>query len=143
MERSKRTVGWRTTIRSPSPLTDDLDPTTARARAYDLVLNGFEVGGGSIRIHRADIQRRVFEALGLSQDEIEEKFGHLLRAFRYGAPPHGGVAMGIDRLVMLLAGKDTLRDVTAFPKAQSGQPIRSPARRRPSTGPNSPSWACG
>jgi aspartyl-tRNA synthetase len=104
-----------------APLTDDLDPTTARARAYDLVLNGFEVGGGSIRIHQADVQRRVFEALGLSGDEIEEKFGHLLRAFRYGAPPHGGIAMGVDRLVMLLAGKDTLRDVTAFPKAQSGQ----------------------
>jgi len=84
------------------------------------VLNGFELGGGSIRIHRPDVQHRVFEALGLSDDEIQEKFGHLLTAFRYGVPPHGGIAMGIDRLVMLMAGKETLRDVTAFPKAQSG-----------------------
>lgn len=103
-----------------APLTDDLEPTTAKARAYDLTLNGFEIGGGSIRIHRPDIQQRVFEALGLPPEEIEEKFGHLIRAFRFGAPPHGGIAMGIDRLVMLLAGKDSLRDVTAFPKAQSG-----------------------
>jgi aspartyl-tRNA synthetase len=102
------------------PLSDDLDPTSAKARAYDLVLNGFEVGGGSIRIHRPDVQERVFEVLGLGHAEIEEKFGHLLRAFRYGAPPHGGIAMGVDRLVMLLAGKDAIRDVTAFPKAQSG-----------------------
>jgi aspartyl-tRNA synthetase len=103
-----------------APLTDDLMPETARSRAYDLVLNGFEVGGGSIRIHEPDVQERVFEVLGLQDAEIEEKFGHLLRAFRYGAPPHGGVAMGLDRLVMLLAGKESLRDVTAFPKAQSG-----------------------
>jgi aspartyl-tRNA synthetase len=103
-----------------APATDDLDPKTARARAYDLVLNGFEVGGGSIRIHRPEVQRKVFEVLGLSEVEIEEKFGHLLRAFRYGAPPHGGIAMGLDRIVMLMAGKDAIRDVTAFPKAQSG-----------------------
>jgi aspartyl-tRNA synthetase len=103
-----------------SPLTDDLTPETAKARAYDLTLNGFELGGGSIRIHRADVQRRVFEVLGLSPEQTEEQFGHLLRAFRYGVPPHGGIAMGIDRLVMLMAGKDTIRDVTAFPKAQSG-----------------------
>jgi aspartyl-tRNA synthetase len=103
-----------------SPLGDDLDPETAKARAYDLVLNGFELGGGSIRIHDPEVQHRAFEALGLSEDEIQEKFGHLLTAFRYGVPPHGGIAMGIDRLVMLLAGKDTLRDVTAFPKSQSG-----------------------
>jgi aspartyl-tRNA synthetase len=103
-----------------APLTDDLNPETAKARAYDLVLNGFEVGGGSIRIHDREMQQRVFEALGLAEDEIADKFGHLLTAFRYGVPPHGGVAMGIDRLVMLMAGKDTLRDVTAFPKAQSG-----------------------
>jgi aspartyl-tRNA synthetase len=103
-----------------SPLTEDLEPMTAKARAYDLVLNGFELGGGSIRIHRPDVQHRVFEVLGLSEEEIQEQFGHLLRAFRYGVPPHGGIAMGIDRLVMLMAGKDTIRDVTAFPKAQSG-----------------------
>jgi len=103
-----------------APATDDLDPKTAKARAYDLVLNGFEVGGGSIRIHQPEIQRKVFEVLGLSEPEIEEKFGHLIRAFRYGAPPHGGIAMGMDRIVMLMAGKDVIRDVTAFPKAQSG-----------------------
>jgi len=103
-----------------APATDDLDPLTARSRGYDLVLNGFEVGGGSIRIHRGDVQRLVFEALGLTEAEIQEKFGHLLTAFRYGVPPHGGIAMGIDRLVMLMAGKDAIRDVTAFPKAQSG-----------------------
>jgi aspartyl-tRNA synthetase len=103
-----------------SPLTDDLDPATAKARAYDLTLNGFELGGGSIRIHRPEVQRRVFDVLGLTPEETEEKFGHLIRAFRYGAPPHGGIAMGVDRLLMLLAGKDSIRDVTAFPKAQSG-----------------------
>jgi aspartyl-tRNA synthetase len=103
-----------------SPLTEDLTPGSAKARAYDLTLNGFELGGGSIRIHRPDVQRRVFEVLGLSPEQTEEQFGHLLRAFRYGVPPHGGIAMGIDRLVMLMAGKDTIRDVTAFPKAQSG-----------------------
>ena len=104
-----------------SPVDDtDLDPSTAKARAYDLVLNGFELGGGSIRIHRPEVQRRVFEVLGLAPEEIDEKFGHLLTAFRYGVPPHGGVAFGIDRLVMLMAGKEAIRDVTAFPKAQSG-----------------------
>jgi aspartyl-tRNA synthetase len=103
-----------------SPLTDDLTPETAKARGYDLTLNGFELGGGSIRIHHPDVQRRVFEVLGLTPEQTEEQFGHLLRAFRYGVPPHGGIAMGIDRLVMLMAGKDTIRDVTAFPKAQSG-----------------------
>jgi len=103
-----------------SPASDDLSPETATARAYDLVLNGFELGGGSIRIHDPETQRRVFEVLGLTPEETEEKFGHLLRAFRYGVPPHGGIAMGLDRLAMLIAGKETLRDVTAFPKAQSG-----------------------
>jgi aspartyl-tRNA synthetase len=103
-----------------APASDDLSPGAATARAYDLILNGFELGGGSIRIHDPDTQRRVFEVLGLTPEETEEKFGHLLRAFRYGVPPHGGIAMGLDRLAMLMAGKDTLRDVTAFPKAQSG-----------------------
>ncbi len=103
-----------------APATDDLDPRTATSRGYDLVLNGYEAGGGSIRIHDPDVQHRVFKVLGLSDEEIEEKFGHLLRAFRYGVPPHGGIAMGIDRLVMLMAGRETIRDVTAFPKAQSG-----------------------
>ncbi len=104
-----------------SPVSDDLDPASAKARAYDLVLNGFEVGGGSIRIHRPEVQRKVFETLGLTPEQTEEQFGHLLRAFRFGVPPHGGIAMGLDRLVMLMAGRETIRDVTAFPKAQSGQ----------------------
>ncbi len=103
-----------------APASDDLAPETAKARAYDLVLNGFEIGGGSIRIHDPALQRKVFEMLGLGDDEIDEKFGHLIRALGFGAPPHGGIAMGIDRLLMLLAGKDAIRDVTAFPKAQSG-----------------------
>jgi aspartyl-tRNA synthetase len=103
-----------------APLTDDLEPTTAKARGYDLILNGFEIGGGSIRIHQPEVQQAVFDVLEIGPDEQQETFGHLLRAFRYGAPPHGGVAMGVDRLLMLLAGKDSLRDVTAFPKAQSG-----------------------
>jgi aspartyl-tRNA synthetase len=103
-----------------APASDDLAPETAKARAYDLVLNGFEVGGGSIRVHDASTQRKVFESLGLAHDEIEEKFGHLLRALTLGAPPHGGIAMGVDRLVMIMAGKDAIRDVIAFPKSQSG-----------------------
>jgi aspartyl-tRNA synthetase len=103
-----------------APATDDVNPETAKAKGYDLVLNGFEVGGGSIRIHQPEVQHRVFEVLGLNEREIEEKFGHMLRAFRYGAPPHGGIAMGMDRIVMLMAGREAIRDVTAFPKAQSG-----------------------
>jgi aspartyl-tRNA synthetase len=103
-----------------APSGDELDPHTATARGYDLVLNGFELGGGSIRIHRSDVQRKVFEVLGLSAEEVEEKFGHMLEAFRYGAPPHGGVAFGWDRVVMLLADQEAITDVIAFPKTQSG-----------------------
>jgi aspartyl-tRNA synthetase len=103
-----------------APLSDDLSPETAKARAYDIVLNGFELGSGSVRIHQPDLQRKVFEALGLATEEIDEKFGHLIDAFRYGVPPHAGIAPGIDRLVMVLTGKEAIRDVIAFPKAQSG-----------------------
>jgi aspartyl-tRNA synthetase len=105
-----------------APFPEDAhDLTTARAQAYDIVYNGFEVGGGSLRIYQPDVQAQVFETIGLSAADAQEKFGFLLEAFEYGTPPHGGIAFGLDRLVMLLAGEESIRDAIAFPKTQQAR----------------------
>lgn len=101
----------------------DSDPTSVRSRAYDLVLNGYEIGGGSIRIHDRELQQRMFKLLGIGKEEAEDRFGFLLEAFRYGVPPHGGIAFGVDRIIMILAGGTSLRDVIAFPKNQKAQSL--------------------
>ncbi len=114
------------------PHDDDIDiletePGKVRAQAYDIVMNGDELGSGSIRIHRQEIQRRIFDMMGITEDVAEERFGFLLKAFEYGAPPHGGIAPGFDRIVMLLAGEPNIREVMAFPKTQTAQCLMSGA----------------
>lgn len=105
----------------------ETDPSKVYAKAYDMVLNGTEVGGGSIRIHRRDVQKAIFKAIGLSDEEAQEKFGFMMNAFEYGAPPHGGLAFGLDRLIMIMAKRDSIRDVIAFPKTQSASDLMTQA----------------
>ena len=96
----------------------DTKPGEVRAKAYDIVLNGYELGGGSIRIHRRDIQQKMFELLGFTPEDAQERFGFLMDAFKYGVPPHGGLAFGLDRIIMLMSGASSIRDVIAFPKVK-------------------------
>jgi aspartyl-tRNA synthetase len=108
----------------------ETDPLKVRSQAYDLVLNGWELGSGSVRIHRADIQSRIFTALGISDEEAQSRFGFLLGAFKYGAPPHAGFAFGIDRLVAIFAGEENIREVIAYPKTQSGADLMTGAPKQ-------------
>jgi aspartyl-tRNA synthetase len=135
-EEEKRLVAVHHPFTSPKDEDVDLmltEPLKVKAKAYDLVLNGNEIAGGSIRINTPEIQSRMFEALGISKEEAEEKFGFLLKAFKYGAPPHGGIAFGFDRMVMLFAGEKSIRDVIAFPKTSNGISLmdNSPSPVRP------------
>ena len=101
----------------------DTDPSKIRAKAYDLVINGVEIGGGSIRIFNKDLQALMFKNLGFSEEEAQEQFGFLMNAFKYGAPPHGGIAVGFDRLVSMFGGSDSIRDYIAFPKNNAGRDV--------------------
>ena len=107
----------------------DTEPSKVRAQAYDIVLNGYELGGGSLRIYERDVQNKMFKALGFTEEEATSQFGFLLDAFDYGTPPHGGIALGLDRLVMLLAGRTNLRDTIAFPKTASASDLLTDAPR--------------
>lgn len=125
-EEENRYVAAHHPFTSPTPdciNTFDVDQKNAKARAYDIVLNGYEIGGGSIRITSTDVQQRMFKALGLEKEQIQNKFGFMLDAFKYGVPPHGGIALGLDRLVMLLTGSESIRDVIAFPKNSHGNDL--------------------
>ncbi|MDD5026428.1 MAG: aspartate--tRNA ligase, partial [Candidatus Peribacteraceae bacterium] len=99
------------------------DPLSVKAEAYDIVLNGYEIGGGSVRIHEQDLQKQIFDILKISDEDAERRFGHMLKAFQYGAPPHGGIAWGLDRMAMLYAGEPNIREVIAFPKDQKGKDL--------------------
>jgi aspartyl-tRNA synthetase len=128
-EREKET-GLLTSVHHPftSPLKQDIekldsDPLSVLSNAYDLVLNGYELGGGSIRIHESSLQQKIFSLLNLSEQEIEEKFGFLTKALSYGAPPHGGIAFGLDRIMMLLTQTSSIKDVVAFPKTQKASDL--------------------
>jgi aspartyl-tRNA synthetase len=113
--------GW-TAVHHPftAPRGDFADPGAMTSRGYDLVVDGWELGGGSIRINTPEVQREVFKVIGLSEEEADRRFGFLLDALKYGAPPHGGIAMGIDRIVALLGARESIREVIAFPKTASG-----------------------
>jgi aspartyl-tRNA synthetase len=105
----------------------DTEPGKVRAKAYDIVLNGTELGGGSVRIHQDDIQEKMFEVIGLSKETANERFGFLLTAFKYGVPPHAGLALGLDRMIMLMTGADSIREVIAFPKVKDASCLMTDA----------------
>jgi aspartyl-tRNA synthetase len=125
-EESKRFHAMHHPFTAPKPEHLDLlktDPAAVKANAYDLVLNGNEIGGGSIRIHDQELQSQMFDLLGFTKEEAQAQFGFLMDAFQFGAPPHGGIAFGLDRLVAILGGEETIRDFIAFPKNNSGRDV--------------------